>query len=591
MNITWKDTTMSHYVLYLSIILLLLCGLTFLLAGCDKILPGTRSKGGEVEIHIRLGGLSYNEEEIGARSHSDPPPVIESEEIDLGDGLFLSGTMTLDTDETLRASSPLAEGVQLHVVVYVAGTGVPVANAGYVIKGGAMEVTGDYLKAPAGTYDIVAYSFNSATAPGYQTVLTADPHTSDLIWGKAVNQVVDEGTGDVTISLRHLFSRVKVVISTTNVTSRPAIQSVGNVTIGPSYTGSLTVLSGQCVNTGASQPVTLLSAANRWKNLNTPTVTSLDTIIYAGVNAENITLSLASITMAGYSTTNLGTALPIRFNRKMEPGKAYTLNIAFRKVTWAGSNVYWDGTKLTFAEAGVTTYRNYQGVHFKWGSVIGISATAGIFDHATPMYVYRFDTNPPRWSTTYIDRITLDDANDSDTWEEIPMVSTGNSRYDRTTNYLATMHTDSFTLYKGDICRMIGLRGGPTGYRMPSSAEFGGQQSNWNGTTPVAGGWRWVTGTVSPTIDPAGKRSIATGADTYGGSSVAVHFPVAGVRNRELNSGTLGHLAYAGTDGYYWSGTVFTGNSAFYLRFSSGNVAPEVSTVNYIACSIRCVKN
>ncbi|MDR0891160.1 MAG: hypothetical protein LBN24_00890 [Mediterranea sp.] len=52
----------------------------------------------------------------------------------------------------------------------------------------------------------------------------------------------------------------------------------------------------------------------------------------------------------------------------------------------AASNIYWDGTKLTFdqTDKGYSGYK--QGVFFKWGSLIGISPAGRYYNNATPIY-------------------------------------------------------------------------------------------------------------------------------------------------------------------------------------------------------------
>jgi hypothetical protein len=85
-----------------------------------------------------------------------------------------------------------------------------------------------------------------------------------------------------------------------------------------------------------------------------------------------------------------------------EAGKEYTVNSRITKrLTWATSNIYWDGTKLTFdADAvnggvangipSVTTANSpyYNGVLFQWGSLAGISPVGALGVNPTDLTVY-----------------------------------------------------------------------------------------------------------------------------------------------------------------------------------------------------------
>ena len=71
------------------------------------------------------------------------------------------------------------------------------------------------------------------------------------------------------------------------------------------------------------------------------------------------------------------------YNITLKPNDSDT-RITYKKsgTVWAGSNIYWNGTKLTFDAAPVDpsnlttqelTNMKKQGVFFLWGSLIGVS--------------------------------------------------------------------------------------------------------------------------------------------------------------------------------------------------------------------------
>jgi hypothetical protein len=99
----------------------------------------------------------------------------------------------------------------------------------------------------------------------------------------------------------------------------------------------------------------------------------------------NVTYKDQKITLSGLG--NMG----------FEAGKEYTVNSRITKrLTWATSNIYWDGTKLTFTadaanggvQDGIPTVTTedspyYQGLFFRWGSLTGISPVGDDFGAMT----------------------------------------------------------------------------------------------------------------------------------------------------------------------------------------------------------------
>jgi hypothetical protein len=284
------------------------------------------------------------------------------------------------------------------------------------------------------------------------------------------------------------------------------------------------------------------------------------------------------------------------------------LQINFKQgVAWAGSNIYWDGSKLTFKEAGYKGPENYyQGVFFKWGSLVGVSPAAlplvdlspsntfnggtnGTPSTGTPIYVWSslssqwIQTNVATASQSGIGGFTTGAGNNetaATAWDRILYTTTGTTD-DRYSNYLYA--NDDFANNRGDICKYIGTKGGPQGYRMAKSIEFGDSNATWDVAHTI--GWTRL-GTATWTADntdtshPGGTKSdISTG-----GSYQGYPFPASGFRIS--NSGALDDTGYFG---YYWSGSVYNATTGYYLAFNTDYAYPSFSSTRPYGYAVRCV--
>ena len=243
---------------------------------------------------------------------------------------------------------------------------------------------------------------------------------------------------------------------------------------------------------------------------------------------------------------------------------------------WAGSNIYWDGAKLTFDDVNVTTNQLYQGVFFQWGSLWGI-APNGNANSAwnNNITVYRLNNGVHSAVST------------GNTWNSFPRVDdssitsrppTGmNARY---RNYLYEI-TDGAT-GKGDICKYLteqagGLIHGKK-WRMPTSQEFG-VASNYT----RSGTWSNInSGNAAGQLKLTDYGKVTKAADSPNGHTATI-FPASGYRGN-----SSGQLGYVGCYGYYWSGSP-NGTNGYYLGFNSGNVYPDNYDNRSYGFSVRCV--
>jgi hypothetical protein len=302
---------------------------------------------------------------------------------------------------------------------------------------------------------------------------------------------------------------------------------------------------------------------------------------------------------------------------------------------WAASNIYFkpevqaagdgDGTgdgdvgTLTFAESKVdgTTFgrkEGYQGVFFKWGSLIGISTniTGSAYDYDN---VYLFIPNPDtgKYHKYKVGNVTstpgdiivnayLDKANDND-WGSIPWVGDNTLPTGRDKNSLSDIYSPED--YEGDICRYLSVNRSVNGsglvseWRMPVSNMFAGdgddehlypyesngskweRYTNWSGTGSFVGGQK-ENGT-SQTADAFVVYTFPTGETVY--------FPASGGR---YNSGSLSLSAindHGNLSGVYWSSSADYGSNAYYPYFDNFSMIPVVSSDRTFSVSVRCVRS
>ncbi|MDR1882489.1 MAG: fibrobacter succinogenes major paralogous domain-containing protein, partial [Prevotella sp.] len=291
---------------------------------------------------------------------------------------------------------------------------------------------------------------------------------------------------------------------------------------------------------------------------------------------------------------------------------------------WAASNIYFkpdvqgtgDVGSLTFAESGAdkpTGKAGYQGVYFKWGSLVGISAnTTGdtydddntflfIPDLATGKYHKYKVGNVTSTPGDIIVNAYLGEAT-SNTWVNIPCADDNNLTTGRTVDALSEIY-DQEANYKGDICkylsdnRLTNDSGLISEWRMPTSDKFAGAgyqplpytapnnsvwklHEDWSGSNSFVGGQ--IENGTSQTAN-----AIVT--YKYSPTGETVYFPASGTRNGST-FGSAGLLAGVGDGGGYWSSSAYTGTEAYYLFFGYGDVGPDSNAGRAYGFSVRCVR-
>jgi hypothetical protein len=348
--------------------------------------------------------------------------------------------------------------------------------------------------------------------------------------------------------------------------------------------------------------------------------------VYSG--GESVTtVQIPSATINGVA---LNFPVPVRLNRQLEPGKSYTLTVSFKTLRWARSNIYWDDAAqtLTFIPTdGTTDYEGYQGVFFKWGSLVGVSPAQNPdgeteylrykYTDSIPIYVPYDYPALPKWKKTEGRKVKDDPdisaATDNwNTWNttsannaapatSIPFMDGSYARstevtYGRTNTYVMDAALNRDTTYqgmRGDICQYLSKTGVVAGnYRLPMSYEFGRGTSTWN-PNPNADGWSTAgsSSTNNALGNEHGTTILIKGEAPYNKryimhSLMDVVLPPSGSRN------DVGTLAYVGYEPYYWTGSAYGSNNGYVLSFNSTGMNGGTGWGHrHYACVVRCVVN
>jgi hypothetical protein len=316
--------------------------------------------------------------------------------------------------------------------------------------------------------------------------LTGIDPAHDLVWGKTtVDQAItDTEVGrTVSITMRHKFARVRVRVRSTNI-SGATISVFNGVQIEGGQQGALAPFEG---NISWSGSVT--------QNVNVTVPSSpASNDIYGDYRTVKPVASPAKVRVGNVRVSTSGTTFSnnvLDFSTVLGEGVSYTLLVELQRTNrWAKSNIYWDGQKLTFDRTPLG-HENYQGVFFKWWSLVGISPV-GDGDSAITIYV------PGVGAQTI-------STSSYGSWGSIPGGSS-------------------------DVCTSI-----DNDWRLPTVLEFGSGSA-----------WSVGSSTASIVSDPTGKGSVSVGS-TYNTSYGNVFFPMSGSR------GPTGSFFSGAYDSFYWT--------------------------------------
>jgi hypothetical protein len=424
-----------------------------LLAACEREVGSER--GGKVAILFSVGCddalRSLNEKKI------EPETAVV--ELDSEEGYFLAATLSPDEEVRAVTTSALINGQKVHLEAYYHSSGALAGAADYHADAAGRLIL-DNPAAPLevdpadGPFDFSAYSYYKSTASISTTGI--NPRTADLIWGNIENQTITatETGRTVSFNLKHKFARVRVKVSVGKIAGAE-IKELGTVRVEGQKTVGLTVKDGALAggsNLGALDVSSSLTTADD--------ITYVSDYYVFYPSPTKVTISGIKITenMVDYPLTGLSAD----FAQALTAGESYTLAVDVQKQRWAYSNIYWEGEfasgYLTFDRKNLGN-EDYQGVYFKFGSLVGIGPNEGRRNYQASLFIP--NTSDGTWDgSKYANSAGNPWA--GTTYTSIPyLTSLGGaaSLYD--------MGDSGYSAYAGDICNYI-----DSDWRMPNTDEL-----------------------------------------------------------------------------------------------------------------------
>jgi hypothetical protein len=548
-------------------------GVMLLLAACEKEIPAGGGTGEKVTILFSINTSNYNIEDKVLRSADAGEAVTAT--IPLSDGLYLRATLTPDPEEELRLPTPFLDGQKIRFIAFNATTEAEVDSKVYTWSTSAGKFIPDAdplgVVPDDGTiFRFVAYSYFGET--GVTPVASNINPVHDLVWGKtATDQTVTntETSRTVSINMTHKFARVKVQVRSTEI-SGATIETLTGVEIMGGKQATLTPFSGnvamggtvtQGINISSSPQVDDISSSYRTV---TPVSPAPAKVKFGGVKVSTNSTVFANKVAEFYSRLNLATS--------------YLLVVdLIQGLAFAYSNIYWNGTKLTFDKTSVAASdadsRYYQGLYFKWGSLIGISP---VWDGDNTLVYIPNNIAGRTWhdaeavsSTSFLTALDIPYTTIN---TSITQSSTSSGEI-MAENFLYD-HPD-FSQYLGDICNFI-----DDDWRMANAREI----HTW---FPGAGAYSVNQGS-SYVVNSAGTGKMSKHKAF---TSNGLLLPSSGFLSVIVNP--PGAVGVNTTDGWYWLGS--TGgltNTANGYRINYRNLTTSVdNSSNRQECfPIRCVK-
>ena len=507
-------------------VLLTVCvsGILSLLTSCSTEIENKpdSKKGKKVPVNFTLN--------IGAYPTDDPvQPDVRSatsanfnrggeleEAIDfvhIANNVYMYATLVEENPVNLRSiPTNIPNNTVVRIIAYNASS-VVVDFKDYKVISGSLEPETTELSVPDGaSYRFAAYAMDStstAVTSHVDDLLLFDMAlfpNCDLLWGCTALTPIT-GTSSVSITLVHKLSRIKVEMSTYNVTPYAPIEVISDAFVSPHSTMGphfLNLISGVITNPSPppspGKQITQWRAKNgvaAWGTLNDTIVESNYYTIFTN-NANEVALKIGGLQIRGALLAD-NTTVPFewRFTKKLEPGRSYLLRLNIVSLIWAGSNIFWEAnganSRLTFLhESTPEELQGYQGVFFKWGSLVGISprnhGSAAFDPAATKLFVppvsggnwlVQYAAGPNAWSGGSLAQIPSTPG--------ASLVSGNWLDNHSARNYLSETAIHVPAQFRGDICKYLSDNGyaPPGNWRMPNGREFGKGPSDYISTGSV----------------------------------------------------------------------------------------------------------
>jgi hypothetical protein len=427
----------------------LIIGLPLFLLACEKDLA-EQGSGKKVTINFTVANEGYGADQQIMKSADAKEAKPETVYIPLDNNYFIVVTLMPEPEEEIRATAAFVIGQKIRFAAYNGAS--EVGSAIYTWDGSKFIPDDEPLGVEPDNdviYHFVAYSFfgDPMTEPDDEDVEEEILPAQDLVWGEQNQKIYNNETSrTVPILMQHKFSRVQVMVDASTIDDAK-VTSVSGVVIAGGKKADLTVWTGGLAASSAvGADVTATMEAWASENNGKARLSGYK-VFYP---------TLTTITFATIDLEIDGDPLPltdksVTFAQVLDENTSYRVVVDVRANRWAWSNIYWDDAlndgagALTFDKTLVDlSHQYYQGVLFKWGSLVGVSPVGSKTD--ARIYIPD-DISLKTWDGTK----TLS----SSTWgnfESIPRTDTGSSpTYDE--NYLYG-HYD-YGSYRGDICSYL----------------------------------------------------------------------------------------------------------------------------------------
>jgi hypothetical protein len=324
------------------------------------------------------------------------------------------------------------------------------------------------------------------------------------------------------------------------------------------------------------------------------TVTSDPRTIYPAIASLATTVTVGNLIVDGIASPGTLTAT---FTQVLEGGKSYVLTLDLWEVIFAGSNIYWDkdNGRMDFKPAGhVGDESFYQGLYFKWGSMVGMGVPA--YANTSAQWYWPIDDDT--WDTGGYGSLYA-------VYGLIPRMNNNLSvsNYGPDNDYVTNGYAAdngglpfNYTNKFGDICRRIN-----PDYRLPRTGEFGFGATYtefvW-GPASVAKGWAKGTDAAGNDVVFPGNLDLYNKPTNTEGTFVldyaSFHAGFATYRGIKFPApgwlSTAGDRVGLGFQGMYLSSSLLSSSAPGFAYVQSTSVLQGSSTIDY-AYSIRCVKN
>jgi hypothetical protein len=606
--------------------LLLVAILSLIFASCDKDseLENKELSGQDVPVRIHSMNVAEGGSENPTRSSSQQEPEIVTSPI--GDGMLLEMSIKQD-DSPLRDKVELAPGTHFRVIAVTGGRDY-YSHGDYVYGSGTLTPSNNFNVKVGQAYDFICISYNSTTLPstvGY-TVGSALPSAfsvadaKDLLWWKSTSAETISASGiDLDITLKQKLAKVKVIIDCS--------YNKWKIMVNDNYVRIGTVALSNLMNLSTGD-VDGTSLATRYFPSFSATVDAMSQtselrIMPKASSEITISVGIGSVLRDGLSAIPSSATGTVKFTTPLIAGTSYTITVRLRTPIWARSNIYWkwttdkyhpgDGGKLTFVPAADDPAQNddtkagYQGVLFKWGSLVGISPaqTDGSDDFLSqdvPIYVPI--VNNSTWEATTSSAKGWTSWGDSTADPtDIPYMDknrgVGIDGYNSTWLIDAERNVlDTINGFRGDICQYLTTKTHAVSgdYRLPMSKEFvssGGMinlpSSGWISSDPYPSSGNNAAGEADGTANLL-VAAENNGDEIYGSainSSMDLILPASGFRDA---TGML-FASSVGTSSVYWTGSASSANYGYGLYFYKSTMYRNHAEKRSYGFSVRCVKN